>query len=408
MTKKQLRKPEYWTDFEDLCKRLWTEVWEYPETRKHGRNGEAQQGVDIYGRNKGTNGFIGIQCKGKDDYSNKQLTEREIDKEIENAKDFKPLLSKFYFATTSNRSAKIEEYIRRKGEENRSLGLFEVHVFFWEDIAELIDEYKVVHDWYLHGQGFKISSEAQLTFTNDLEVIECKPKYVEYTTSFEELSFLKLIDYKIGIEQMKKHENLLFPRLPKMDCFEDYVKFMNKDHISCQDPDDLTDPQPIRYGFDLPFVQEKHNLGVNVIKLKLKNSGTAVIEDYKVYLNFKGTSKADTVNKGVFFDSTKYSYDVHFNDVVRGEAVFEPAKKVLVQNDSLFFDDICFKCHKDIREVFINWKLVSRGYENAGILRIMINPTIEEHRITKFVEDPTVHPPYAITTSKYEFCRHEN
>ena len=29
--KQQLRKPENWHDFENLCKKLWGEIWKCPE-----------------------------------------------------------------------------------------------------------------------------------------------------------------------------------------------------------------------------------------------------------------------------------------------------------------------------------------------------------------------------------------
>src|SRR5687767_4448849 len=111
---KTLRRPANWQDFEELCKRLWSEIWQYPETKKHGRTGQPQFGVDIYGKQQGKNGLVGIQCKGKDEYTDSQLTKKEIDLEVEKASLFKPPLEKMYFATTSTRSTSIEEYVREK------------------------------------------------------------------------------------------------------------------------------------------------------------------------------------------------------------------------------------------------------------------------------------------------------
>lgn len=62
-------------------------------------------------------GYCGIQCKGKDDYTNAQLTEVEIDNEIDKAKTFSPKLKRFIFATTANKDAVIEQYIRQKDME---------------------------------------------------------------------------------------------------------------------------------------------------------------------------------------------------------------------------------------------------------------------------------------------------
>lgn len=88
--KKQLRKPENWEDFESLCKKLWGEIWDCKEIKKNGGKGQVQNGVDVYGIPKGEKSYFGIQCKGKDEYSHKHLSENEIDREIGLAKSFTP------------------------------------------------------------------------------------------------------------------------------------------------------------------------------------------------------------------------------------------------------------------------------------------------------------------------------
>ena len=97
----QLRKPENWPDFESLCKKLWGEIWNCPEIKKNGRQGQNQHGVDIYGIPDFDSEYYGIQCKGKDEYTHKQLTKDEIDKELKKALDFKPKLKKLYFVSIS-------------------------------------------------------------------------------------------------------------------------------------------------------------------------------------------------------------------------------------------------------------------------------------------------------------------
>ena len=74
-----MRKPKCWQDFEKLCKLLWGEVWDCADSiKQHGRQGQSQQGVDVYAYVEKYKGYCGIQCKGKDDYSHAQLTEEEI------------------------------------------------------------------------------------------------------------------------------------------------------------------------------------------------------------------------------------------------------------------------------------------------------------------------------------------
>lgn len=111
----QIRPPENWQDFELLCKKLWGEIWNCSDTiKRNGRSGQKQCGVDVYGTPNSSVEYYGIQCKGKDNYTHAQLTKKEIDAEITKAKNFKPALKAFYFATTAVKDATIEEYIREK------------------------------------------------------------------------------------------------------------------------------------------------------------------------------------------------------------------------------------------------------------------------------------------------------
>ena len=110
--KQQILKPENWQDFEELCKVLWSEIWECPEIKKNGRFGQNQNGVDIYGIPKNETKYFGIQCKGKDEYTKSKLTELEITSEINKAKNFKPYLKKLYIATTANKDERIEELVK--------------------------------------------------------------------------------------------------------------------------------------------------------------------------------------------------------------------------------------------------------------------------------------------------------
>ena len=79
----KMKKPSNWQDFEKLCKLLWGEIWDCEDTiKQHGRQGQNQHGVDVYAYVEKYKGYCGIQCKGKDDYINAELTEGEIDAEI--------------------------------------------------------------------------------------------------------------------------------------------------------------------------------------------------------------------------------------------------------------------------------------------------------------------------------------
>ncbi len=177
-----MRKPEHWQDFEDLCKKLWGEIWECPSIKKNGRVGQSQHGVDVYGVPKGEIDYCGIQCKGKDDYTNAQLTEDEIDREIQKALTFEPKLKRFIFATTANKDAKIETYVRKKDVESRTQGNFSIELYSWEDIVDLIEENKNTYEWYVNGHGF-VEKKSLLVKINDVENdLVLTPRYAKKIT----------------------------------------------------------------------------------------------------------------------------------------------------------------------------------------------------------------------------------
>ncbi|WP_249932099.1 hypothetical protein [Bacteroides salyersiae] len=167
----QLKKPSNWQDFEKLCKLLWGEIWICEDTiKRHGRQGQNQYGVDVFSYVEKYSGYCGIQCKGKDDYTNAQLTEAEIDNEITKALDFEPNLKLLVFATTANKDVKIEGYIRKKDIENRAKGLFAIDIASWEDIVDQLERYRTTYNWYVNNCQFKDTTDVLVTFHGKDEI----------------------------------------------------------------------------------------------------------------------------------------------------------------------------------------------------------------------------------------------
>lgn len=182
----QIMKPKNWQDFEKLCKLLWGEIWNCSDSiKQHGRQGQAQHGVDIYAYVEKYVGYCGIQCKGKDDYTKAQLTEVEIDNEIDKAKTFSPKLKRFIFATTANKDAVIERYIRQKDMECIGQGLFHVDVFSWEDIVDLLERERTVYNWYLNNCQFKEATDVKVVFQNETESCIINPLYLRVTKKYK-------------------------------------------------------------------------------------------------------------------------------------------------------------------------------------------------------------------------------
>jgi len=77
-----------WQDFERLCFDLYSRVWQTNDAQMHGRVGQPQSGVDIYGNDRVERKYVGVQCKGKDQGYNNPLTAAELREEVEKAKSF--------------------------------------------------------------------------------------------------------------------------------------------------------------------------------------------------------------------------------------------------------------------------------------------------------------------------------
>ena len=90
LTNVQLNPPSNWQDFERLCQGLWKEIWGDPNTQRHGRAGQSQAGVDVFGLPKGELKHAGVQCKGKDGRYGGQVTEDELKDEVNKAKSLGP------------------------------------------------------------------------------------------------------------------------------------------------------------------------------------------------------------------------------------------------------------------------------------------------------------------------------
>ncbi|MDD2698731.1 MAG: hypothetical protein PHF17_08030 [Arcobacteraceae bacterium] len=140
---KQLLPPSNWDEFEQLCHGLWSELLSDSETKMHARRGQAQNGIDIYGydHRSGTSKLIGIQCKGKDTYLDRNLTENELRDEVLKATSFQPKISKFILATTGKRDVNVQAFTRTVNTENMNAGLFSVSTWDWSDISEEIQNY---------------------------------------------------------------------------------------------------------------------------------------------------------------------------------------------------------------------------------------------------------------------------
>jgi len=354
--KKQLRKPEHWQDFETLCSKLWGEIWRCPEIKKNGRSGQAQHGVDIYGVPKGEDGYYGIQCKGKDDYTHAALTADEVREEVEKARGFEPTLKKFYIATTSNKDAAIEKLVRELDLEHRALGLFEVHLFSWEDIVDRIDENRETHDWYLKSAGFKNCYAVELTFEDRSTTKVAHPLFLRRTTERVEKSAAQrnFLDYPPHLRTLLMINDPLFT--PRIDPF-----------------------RPIR-DFSLCDFQ-----------IALKNSGTSVIENGDVEFKINGEFKsAGVYSKSSMWQSIRRDPPPSYNCWINQSSWngnYKPDEETIVQGKQVVSDAMYIEAIAEDQDIIIEWEFRCRDYSTTGTLLLELRPQIEDKHEVIFVED---------------------
>lgn len=135
--------PRSWDQFEELCADTFQEEWQDATLVRHGRAGQAQHGVDIVGRD-GATWPVGIQCKKKALWPPLEVTTRDLDDEIEKAKNFVPALKVFYLVSTALDDQKIQEHARLITERHQKEGLFAVAVIGWGELVRRATRHKLV------------------------------------------------------------------------------------------------------------------------------------------------------------------------------------------------------------------------------------------------------------------------
>ena len=252
-----------------------------------------------------------------------------------------------------------------------------------------------------------IDTQAEISLCSGDDFFEFTPIFIEETTVYKDKDDLRKLDYKKLVEQMKTG-NLAFDFFyNKIKCFDDFVDHMNGEDIakySKNDSNEQFDPQPIKYSVGTMGIgfTKNINLSTCVLKLKVINNGPEILEDFKVYLNFEGVIKASAINKRKsFLDLTEYKYNLSFKTDLSTE--FTPSIPILVQNDFVELDPICFKPKQILHELIINWRIVARNYQKEGQLKINVSPVMHKEVLTKYVEKPENYKSKKTIRNKYKF-----
>ncbi|SED26092.1 hypothetical protein SAMN05519104_3164 [Rhizobiales bacterium GAS188] len=140
----QLNPPGSWDKFEDICADLFSREWNDPNVVRYGRQGQRQHGVDILGKENGSDN--GAQCKRKGIWPPTTLTKTEVDREVAEAKKFRLKLKKYIIATTAPNDARIIDHVKTISARHAKKGLFSVHVYSWSEIVRRIQNYPDLYE----------------------------------------------------------------------------------------------------------------------------------------------------------------------------------------------------------------------------------------------------------------------
>lgn len=127
-----LPKPKSWDEFEDIVWEIYMRKWQDSHAQRYGRNGQRQNGVDIYVKQNNSDSYVAVQCKR---YEDGKLSKKIIEDEVAKAGSFTPPISEYIIATTESRDTKIQDSVRELNEKYKSENKFLVYVVFWEDIC---------------------------------------------------------------------------------------------------------------------------------------------------------------------------------------------------------------------------------------------------------------------------------
>ena len=356
----QMKKPSNWQDFEKFCKLLWGEIWVCEDTiKRHGRQGQNQHGVDVFAYVEKYGGYCGIQCKGKDDYTKAQLTEEEIDAEIEKAKGFEPDLKLLVFATTANKDAKIEGYIRTKDVENSNKGLFQVDIASWEDIVDQLERYRTTYNWYVNNCQFREATDVSVTFDGENEVT-IHPEFVRTTVRYE---YIKRTEVELSMLKQLNGLNLSF--------------------------------NPMTLPWNRPGKIDKRWCK---LRIQIENTGSTVIKAPKLIVLFRDEDIED------IDDRFYYCNDWGINDAAKAQinasrdakrevfqvydkgVEYRPKEIPLVQKDNRAFT-ISIIPTNGVKILPLFWRFLCEDYQKDGTLTVKVEPLIEDRIRTVEVND---------------------
>ena len=125
--------PKGGDEFEQITLAAVKMLWTSPNFQRHGRSGQRQEGVDLYGDDS-LSRLVGVQCRNWTEYDIEAVKVAATE-----AEKFNPPLKALYFALTLSHDSKLQREVRLLNEARAKEGKFPIGLLFWEDVfGELV------------------------------------------------------------------------------------------------------------------------------------------------------------------------------------------------------------------------------------------------------------------------------
>lgn len=137
----------------------------------------------------------------------------------------------------------------------------------------------------------------------------------------------------------------------------------------------------------------KRNLSYVSFRIRIHNTGTQALEDYK--LDFRVIGEVDSISKDNITDDIRALISTgqltrpttYLNEVdMSGE--LEPHSNILVGNNEFYSSDIFVKPAPNATNLDLEWRLLSKHFRKEGILKIIIETEIKYTTKQIDVNDP--------------------
>lgn len=130
-----LPKPRSADEFENLATDAMGKRLRAPATKRHGRNGQRQFGVDATSSPAHLGGgIIGLQYKNV-----ATLTREDIEAEVAKADAFVPPIAEYWIVTTLDRDAALDRDVLALSRAREAAQRFPVRIWFWQDLCGDLD-----------------------------------------------------------------------------------------------------------------------------------------------------------------------------------------------------------------------------------------------------------------------------